>query len=117
MLDYKWIALIALVFQNSGMAVVMRYTFVNEGAKRYLTSTAVVNAEIMKFFISIVVSFIVDGKRDVETFKKECREVMVVNSNDWFKLMVPAVLYTLQNSLNTSPCQCCPRRSSKCCIK
>jgi solute carrier family 35 (UDP-sugar transporter), member A1/2/3 len=98
-MDPKWVALIALVFQNSGLAVVMRYTFVATDAKRYLTSTAVVNAEIMKFVISVCASFVIDGKMDLETFKKEAHTVLVVNSNDWFKLMVPAVLYTLQNSL------------------
>lgn len=99
-LDPKWVALIALVFQNSGLAIAMRYTFVTvTGSDRYISSTAVINAEILKFIISSCASFAIDGNMNIDTFKKEAYPVLVENSNDWFKLMVPAVLYTLQNSL------------------
>mmetsp|Transcript_10429 Transcript_10429/g.9355 ORF Transcript_10429/g.9355 Transcript_10429/m.9355 type:complete len:333 (+) Transcript_10429:1-999(+) len=98
-LDMKWIALLALVIQNSGLAIMMRFTIVaaNEN-ERYMASSAVLNAELMKLIISIVCCYLFDAGRSLESFNSLIK-VELSNSSDWFKLMIPSILYTLQNSL------------------
>lgn len=104
--DLKWIALVALVFQNSGLAIAMRYTFVAVASERYLPSTAVLNAEIMKLCISIVACFVLDAKMSWPAFLQLLHVDLVVHKIDWCKLTVPSVLYTLQNSLQYYSMSC-----------
>lgn len=100
-LDPKWIALVALVVQNSGLAVMMRYTLTlkKEQSDRYCPSTAVLIAEIMKFFISVVCAFVFDASLSYKSFVSLLRTEISGAKGDWFKLTVPSMLYTLQNSL------------------
>jgi UDP-sugar transporter A1/2/3 len=97
----KWIALVALILQNSGLAILMRYTmiYVEPGVEHYLSSTAVLTAEIMKLVISICLCFIVDSNMCYKTFFNTLYSEFIINRGDWIKLMVPSILYTLQNSL------------------
>eukprot|EP01039_Chlorochromonas_danica_P009790 gene9790-10828_t len=108
-LDLKWMALIALIVQNSGLAIAMRYTFLSQsspGSERYLTSTAVLAAEVLKFFISSVACFYADceGRRD--HFVDMIYQEFVINRADLFKLSVPSLLYTVQNSLQYFSMSC-----------
>lgn len=105
-LDLKWVALIALVFQNSGLAIAMRYTFVATVGDKYLPSTAVLIAEILKFSISVVACFVLDAKMSVSTFSNLLHLDLVVQKQDWLKLCVPSMLYTLQNSLQYYSMSC-----------
>ena len=100
-LSPKWIALVALILQNSGLAILMRYTMISvqPGTQPYLPSTAVLSAEVMKLIISLTLCFIVDCKLCSKTFATTLHTELIGNRSDWFKLMVPSVLYTLQNSL------------------
>ena len=100
-LSPKWIALVALILQNSGLAILMRYTFifVQPGAEKYLSSTAVLSAEILKLVISLSLCFIVDCNMCYKTMFATLHNEFIGNRSDWIKLMVPSVLYTLQNSL------------------
>ena len=97
----KWIALVALILQNSGLAILMRYTMVSTqvGTDRYLSSTAVLTAEILKLCISVVLCFIVDCNMSYKMFISALYSEFIGNRSDWIKLMVPSILYTLQNSL------------------
>lgn len=100
-LSPKWIALVALILQNSGLAILMRYTmiFVQPGTERYLSSTAVLSAEVMKLVISIILCFIIDCKLCYKAFYATLYSEFIGNRADWIKLMIPSLLYTLQNSL------------------
>ena len=97
----KWIALVALILQNSGLAILMRYTmiFIQPGSLRYLSSTAVLSAEIMKLLISLVLCFIVDSDYNYKIFIATLHNEFINNRADWVKLMIPSILYTVQNSL------------------
>lgn len=105
-LDIKWIALIALVFQNSGLAIAMRYSFLIPAEFRYLTSTAVLIAEVMKLAISLIACYFLDGGSSWASFRRMMVSELTSNVQDWFKLMVPSVLYTLQNSLQYYSMSC-----------
>lgn len=105
-IDLKWVALVALIFQNSGLAIAMRYTFVAEASERYLPSTAVLVAEIMKLSISLVACFVLDAKMSFAQFFQLLHFELVVHKMDWCKLTVPSVLYTLQNSLQYYSMSC-----------
>jgi UDP-sugar transporter A1/2/3 len=97
----KWIALFALILQNSGLAILMRYTmiFVPVGSEHYLSSTAVLTAEVMKLLISLILCFIIDSNMSYRSFLTTIYTEFIGNRGDWIKLMVPSILYTLQNSL------------------
>jgi UDP-sugar transporter A1/2/3 len=98
-LDLKWIALICLVVQNSGLALAMRYTMVYTTGDRYLASTAVLLAEVLKLVLSVALCYVFDCNSSLKTFLDTCQEEFIVNRGDWVKLTVPSLLYTLQNSL------------------
>jgi UDP-sugar transporter A1/2/3 len=95
----KWVALFCLVVQNSGLALMMRYTLAfSSSTDKYLASSAVFAAEILKFVLSCLFCLFLDAKGDLNTFKTLCNDELS-NSLDWLKLTVPSMLYTLQNSL------------------
>ena len=98
-MDPKWIALVCLIVQNSGLALAMRYTMVYGGPERYLSSTAVLFAEVLKLIISVTLCYIVDCDAKFSKFLETCKEEFIVNKGDWLKLTIPSLLYTLQNSL------------------
>lgn len=102
----KWVALVALVFQNSGLAIAMRYTFVAVASERYLPSTAVLLAEMLKLCISVVACFVLDSKMSWNSFGQQLYMDLVMHRTDWLKLTLPSVLYTLQNSLQYYSMSC-----------
>ena len=78
----------------------MRYSRLNSdgGGKLYLTSTAVVIAELLKFTISLLMvlyNLDWDVKKTCELLHLE----LIVKIKDTAKLAVPAILYTIQNNL------------------
>ena len=96
-LSPKWIALVALILQNSGLAILMRYTMISVqvSGDRYLASTAVLTAEIMKLAISVTLCLIIDCNMSYRVFMSTLYTEFIVNRSDWVKLMVPSILYTL----------------------
>lgn len=109
-MDLKWIALIALIIQNSGLAIVMRYTFIMQAQSAtpvaYITSTAVLNAEIMKFAISIMACLAYDCNWSLSALWELVHHECVENRVDFFKLTIPSMLYTVQNSLQYFSMSC-----------
>ena len=108
----KYVALLILVVQNSALVLTMRYSRILPGP-RYLSSTAVVVSEILKCTICIGVHLHQQytKPRDTElgTLSEDevsssygicqlCSDIFSAKSG-FFKLLVPAVLYTLQNNL------------------
>ena len=136
MLELKWVALICLVLQNSGLAIMMRYTLINKNNDgKYMASTAVYLAELLKFILSSLLCYIYDSKMNNKNFililKSEFLCYSSSNSNkgsingsnssggsssggsssggsssDWIKLMIPSILYTIQNSLQYYSMSC-----------
>lgn len=105
-MDLKWVALVALVFQNSGLAIAMRYTFVSASGDHYLTSTAVLIAELLKLLISMVACFFLDSNSSFSNFKITLHDDLLENKLDLLKLMIPSILYTFQNSLQYYSMSC-----------
>lgn len=104
----KTAALVALVIQNSGLAVAMRYTFIlaqTTGVK-YIPSTAVFHAEILKLVISTACCFLYDCQKSPDKFVHLLYTEMYLNYRDFLRLMVPSMLYTLQNSLQYFSMSC-----------
>lgn len=106
-LDLKWVALVTLIVQNSGLAIAMRYTYLHASQDGvYIASTAVLLAEIMKFCISLIASLVWDCqfsfKRLLSMFYTEC----IIHYSDLMKLMIPSILYTIQNSLQYYSMSC-----------
>lgn len=95
--NLKWVALAALILQNSGIAITMRYSLLNkESGERYIASTAVLMSEVLKLLISSLLCYLLDAKGSWKEFKG------ILNTegrSDVGKLCVPSILYTLQNSL------------------
>lgn len=95
----KMFTLALLVLQNAGLAIIMRYSLVFQDMdNKYMTSTAVLMAELMKLLIASVACFLFDAGGNWNKFAS-----VVKNEggglHDWGKLSVPSVLYTVQNSL------------------
>ena len=95
--NLKWVALAALILQNSGVAITMRFSLLNKDPDdKYVASTAVLMSEVLKLIISGVLCFLFDAKGSLKDFKT------ILNTegrSDVGKLCIPSVLYTLQNSL------------------
>lgn len=89
----KLISLITLTVQNSSLILVMHYSRVMPGydsSSRYYASTAVFLNELIKLCVCGIVAVRQHGLKETYT---------EVFASDSWKLAVPAILYTLQNTL------------------
>jgi solute carrier family 35 (UDP-sugar transporter), member A1/2/3 len=108
-MELKWVALVALVVQNSGLAIAMRYTFLlaaSDPNSRYISSTAVLAAEVMKLVIASFACYYEDARCNKEEFFRILYTEFVDNRVDFFKLMIPSFLYTIQNTLQYFSMSC-----------
>lgn len=114
-LPTKYVSLLVLVVQNSALVLTMRYSRIVPGPQ-YLSSTAVVTSELMKCVICLVVHLHQQHTRSCEpslplhssegahptitsyTIQQLIADIFSRQSG-FLKLLVPAVLYTLQNNL------------------
>jgi len=67
----KWIALMVLVLQNSGLILFMRFSRIQsagEGERLYCISTAVAVSETSKLFLSSALLFVLDANLEPSTF-------------------------------------------------
>jgi solute carrier family 35 (UDP-sugar transporter), member A1/2/3 len=110
----KYVSLLILVVQNSALVLTMRYSRIQPGP-RYLTSTAVVCSEILKCIICLSVHLHEQWTKpssspDLPTLSDDqppsshysLRQLFsdIFSAKSGFlKLLIPAVLYTLQNNL------------------
>ncbi|CAO2655706.1 Nn.00g045090.m01.CDS01 [Neocucurbitaria sp. VM-36] len=100
----KHLSLITLTFQNSALILVMHYSRVMPlvGGQRYHTSTSVFLNEVIKLGISLSMAL-------YEMSRSASSSTTAVNlfqnlttalfANESWKLAIPAVLYTIQNTL------------------
>lgn len=94
-------ALLLLIFQNAGLILLMRYTFLyskQTNSPIYLSSTAVILSEILKFFIASYLSFWLDCNFNWNLFLSKV-SFELLNLQDLVHILVPSLLYTIQNSL------------------
>ena len=93
----KYMSLLVLVFQNTALVLTMRYSRTGEGPK-YLASTAVVLAELLKFTICFGMICYEHDLDLMRTFGVLGTEVLG-NMRVTVKLSIPSILYTIQNNL------------------
>ena len=95
----KWASLGLLVFQNSGVFLMMRYTRAVPGPL-YLTTVTVWLAEFFKGLVCTVIllaSHLRDG--GWSGFAAQVHEEIWVQRRETLRLAVPAACYTVQNNL------------------
>uniref|UniRef100_A0A915CVT4 UDP-N-acetylglucosamine transporter n=1 Tax=Ditylenchus dipsaci TaxID=166011 RepID=A0A915CVT4_9BILA len=110
--NLKWVSLVVLIAQTTALVLILRYSRlpakklvpdgntggVQEEELRYLSSTAVVMAEIIKFFTCIIV-LLMNNRWNFNRFYNELNTDIFQKSKDTLKVGVPALLYVIQNNL------------------
>jgi len=94
-------SLFALVLQQSGLVLMIRYSRTAVGPEHipYIPSVVVVSAEVLKFMLngSLEIAFNPDGRSDrIDMLKTILFNMITLES---LKLFVPALLYLIQNNL------------------
>ncbi|KAH7384519.1 nucleotide-sugar transporter-domain-containing protein [Pyrenochaeta sp. MPI-SDFR-AT-0127] len=100
----KLLSLVTLTFQNSALILIMHYSRVMPlvDGQRYHTSTSVFLNEVIKLGISLTMALheasrTLPSNTTIPTLFRTL--TTAVFSNESWKLAIPAVLYTIQNSL------------------
>jgi len=95
----KWISLVVLILQTTSLVLVLLYsrTQTVEGHK-YISSTSVTNAEIVKLITCLVV-LLHNHDWSMPSFIAELNNEIFLKSRDTLKVGVPALLYVVQNNL------------------
>ncbi|XP_056913426.1 solute carrier family 35 member A3b [Takifugu flavidus] len=95
----KYMSLGVLVLQTTSLVLTMRYSrTLIEDSPRYLASSAVVSAEVLKIVICTLLVFTENGF-SVRAMYQLLREEIVKRPGETMKLAIPAGIYTLQNNL------------------
>lgn len=93
----KHVSLVLLVLQTTVLVLLMRYTRSTGNAnERYLSSTAVVAAEVLKIALSVCAMRMSAHQTWEATFVEISTEL---KHRDTLKLAVPGLLYLIQNNL------------------
>ncbi|XP_058831024.1 UDP-N-acetylglucosamine transporter [Topomyia yanbarensis] len=95
--NLKYLSLITLTLQNAILGLSMRYARTRSGPM-FLSSTAVVMAEVVKLATSLVLVFLEEGK-SLPRFKGTLHATIVKQPLDTLKICVPSFLYIVQNNL------------------
>ncbi|KAK3358003.1 nucleotide-sugar transporter-domain-containing protein [Lasiosphaeria hispida] len=102
-LPVQRLSLILLVLQNSVLVMVMHHSRNSPAGQqpRYLASTAVLLVEVIKLVASLILATYDTCKSHPSSSPSEIAVLVrrAVFASDSWKLIVPAALYTLQNSL------------------
>lgn len=100
--NLKLISLVVLIVQTTALVLTLRYsqTQKSEGP-RYLSSTAVVCAEIIKLITCFFVIYRNSGYRVSGMLAELNREIFATpqTRSDSLKVAVPAIMYVIQNNL------------------
>ncbi|XP_054260254.1 UDP-N-acetylglucosamine transporter-like [Macrosteles quadrilineatus] len=89
----KVVSLVTLTLQNAVLGLSMRYACTRTGDK-FLPSTAVVMAELVKLVTSLALVYKEEGSRWIATLHNIVNQPM-----DTLKVCVPSLLYIIQNNL------------------
>lgn len=95
--NLKYLSLVTLTLQNAILGLSMRYARTRPG-DMFLSSTAVVMAEVVKLATSLVLVFLEEGKSMLR-LKATLHNTIVKQPMDTLKICVPSFLYILQNNL------------------
>lgn len=95
--NLKYLSLVTLTLQNAILGLSMRYARTRPG-DMFLSSTAVVMAEVVKLVSSLVLVFMEEGK-NLHRLKAVLHNTIVKQPMDTLKICVPSFLYILQNNL------------------
>nr|XP_046263662.1 solute carrier family 35 member A3b [Scatophagus argus] len=95
----KYMSLGVLVLQTTSLVLTMRYSrTLKEDGPRYLASSAVVSAEVLKILACTLLVFM-ESNFSVKAINQLLREEIVNKPAETMKLAIPAGIYTLQNNL------------------
>ncbi|XP_064284194.1 UDP-N-acetylglucosamine transporter isoform X1 [Passer domesticus] len=95
----KYLSLGILVFQTTSLVLTMRYSrTLKEEGPRYLSSTAVVIAELLKILACVLLVY-KDSKCNLRTLNRVLRDEILNKPMETLKLAIPSGIYTLQNNL------------------
>ncbi|XP_047224093.1 solute carrier family 35 member A3b isoform X2 [Girardinichthys multiradiatus] len=95
----KYLSLGVLVLQTTSLVLTMRYSrTLKEDGPRYLASSAVVSAEILKIFTCTLLVF-VENNYNLRAMNLLLKDEIMNKPVETMKLAVPAGIYTLQNNL------------------
>lgn len=94
-LPMKWVSLVALTFQTSWQVFVIK--FARAGSGKYLNTTVVLFAEILKTLISIAMLAVEQGSLSsaLMTLRQQC----LGNLTGTLRFCIPALAYTIMNNL------------------
>ncbi|KAI1419854.1 nucleotide-sugar transporter-domain-containing protein [Xylaria sp. FL1777] len=103
-MSLKLVSLVTLTFQNSAVNLIAHYsrTMPPNGDHRYFTSTAVFLTELVKLSISLTFAIYEVSRTLAPSTPATVLFQQIYNSvfkGDGWKLAIPAMLYTLQNTL------------------
>ncbi|XP_054689662.1 UDP-N-acetylglucosamine transporter isoform X1 [Grus americana] len=97
--NLKYLSLGILVFQTTSLVLTMRYSrTLKEEGPRYLSSTAVVIAELLKILACVLLVY-KDSKCNLRTLNRVLHDEILNKPMETLKLAIPAGIYTLQNNL------------------
>ncbi|XP_031556316.1 UDP-N-acetylglucosamine transporter-like isoform X2 [Actinia tenebrosa] len=94
----KHVCLGVLVLQTSTLVLIMRYSRMTHEGPVYISSTAVVMAEIFKFLACLSVMFSQAGY-SWKAFSTQIDNEIISKPWETLKLAIPSGLYTIQNNL------------------
>ncbi|KAL4608132.1 UDP-N-acetylglucosamine transporter-like isoform X1 [Arapaima gigas] len=95
----KYLSLGVLVLQTTSLVLTMRYSRKLPGeGPRYLASSAVVSAELLKIIACVLLVF-KDHNYSIRELNSVFTEEIVKKHQDTLKLAIPSGIYTLQNNL------------------
>ncbi|XP_061654321.1 solute carrier family 35 member A3b isoform X2 [Phyllopteryx taeniolatus] len=95
----KYLSLGVLVLQTTSLVLTMRYSrTLKEDGPRYLASSAVVSAEVIKILVCTLLVFM-ENNFYVKAMNQQLKEEIVSKPLETMKLAIPAGIYTLQNNL------------------
>ncbi|CAG9529704.1 unnamed protein product [Cercopithifilaria johnstoni] len=97
--NLKWVSLIVLILQTTFLVLILHYSRVQKvDGPRYLSSTAVVTAEIIKL-LTCIIFIAYQHSWEYVGFMDEVYTECYIKSKDTLKMAVPAFLYVVQNNL------------------
>ncbi|XP_076976256.1 UDP-N-acetylglucosamine transporter isoform X1 [Tamandua tetradactyla] len=97
--NLKYLSLGILVFQTTSLVLTMRYSrTLKEEGPRYLSSTAVVIAELLKIMACIFLVY-KDSKCSLRALNRILHDEILNKPMETLKLAIPSGIYTLQNNL------------------
>ncbi|XP_034079536.1 LOW QUALITY PROTEIN: solute carrier family 35 member A3a [Gymnodraco acuticeps] len=95
----KYLSLGVLVFQTTSLVLTMRYSrTLQADGPRYLASSAVVVAEVMKIFTCVLLVF-KEHNYSLRALNSILRQEIAHKPIETLKLAIPSGIYTLQNNL------------------